>query len=255
MLGVRHEHDPAPGSLNYNAHLASNQHQSLCRHVYVPGNKITRFVNACCLLQAWCAYCLMEAASTQQHPLLKEYGVSLDWTDLRHLVLSSKQAKDAAHAVAAYLKTRTRPGQEAFAMRAPSSFGPTLRLAQRFGKDNSKIQTLLAQEQASAKARVAAHWDVVKQKQAKAAEIRSKLVGLRAQLAQLQAVYDAEKAALPSWQYSNDACRAAQSACDRKQNEINSEQRELDNTIKAPPPVFQPLPEGKDAALQVPPTL
>ena len=60
------------------------------------------------LLVVWIAYCLTDASAVNHHPqIMGAFGVSLHFDDLRHLVLSDKQAVDAALSVGSYLKSRT----------------------------------------------------------------------------------------------------------------------------------------------------
>jgi hypothetical protein len=66
--------------------------------------------------QWWAAYCLIHDAAQREHPLLADYGVTPDFCDLQHLVLRDRLASDAAHAVAAYLQQRERPGRSVFSL-------------------------------------------------------------------------------------------------------------------------------------------
>jgi hypothetical protein len=52
-------------------------------------------------LVVWVAYCLTyHAAGAQQHPLVKDYGVALNWQDMQHFVLGDKKARLALQGTA-----------------------------------------------------------------------------------------------------------------------------------------------------------
>lgn len=126
-----------------------------------------------CLLVAWVALCLVHAAAGRQHPLLLEYGVGVSWQDLRHLVLTDKQAEDAMLAVAAYLRRHTKPGKAVFTLADGGK--ATFELAARFAAQNHSMQRVWQEEQVAAQRRADGHWAEVRRKQDKAAELRALL--------------------------------------------------------------------------------
>jgi hypothetical protein len=83
------------------------------------------------VLVVWVAYCLSDATARQLHSSSMEgYGVSASWQDLRHLVLSDRQATDAALGVAQYLHTYSQPGKELFSL--ANGGAPTFQMAAKF---------------------------------------------------------------------------------------------------------------------------
>lgn len=70
------------------------------------------------LLVVWVAYCLMHASARRQHPsIMAGFCVALDWQDLRHLVLSDKDAVDAMLSVSAYLHKHSVSNRPLFSLR------------------------------------------------------------------------------------------------------------------------------------------
>ena len=93
----------------------------VCGYILLPANLLhNTYLPQCApYAQACCAVCLIDATAAEEHPLLRRYQAALDPSDLRHLVLSSRGAQDAAAAAAAYLAARRGPvsGPEAFSLR------------------------------------------------------------------------------------------------------------------------------------------
>lgn len=56
------------------------------------------------MLSVWIAYCVVHEADKAAIPLVGDYGVALQWKDLRHLVLADRKAWEAVLAVRAYLQ-------------------------------------------------------------------------------------------------------------------------------------------------------
>ncbi|KAG2441635.1 hypothetical protein HXX76_003254 [Chlamydomonas incerta] len=169
------------------------------------------------VLVVWCAYCLAHDSLAQRHPLVREYGPALQFADLRHLVLSDRQAVDALLAVAAYLNAkqqqqcRRRP---LFSLRDGGR--GTFDFAERFAAQDSRLQQILDSERADAETRVSAHWAVVQQQKRELDEARQQLA---------------------AWH--------AQQGLKEKQSEYATRISALE---KPPAPVLQPLPTADGAA-------
>jgi hypothetical protein len=198
------------------------------------------------LLVVWVAYCMQFEAVRTMCPLAAEYGVSLDYKDLRHLVLSDRSAVDATLAVAAYLSQQEKPGKDLFSLRGGGE--ATFRFAEEFAKQDQRMMEVWQQEERDADARVENHWKEVKRKQKLAAELREKLTQLRAEYSLLSAsavsLYS-KLSHIQSPQYYS-ARREASS----KQSEADKTEPKLKAAEQAPAPVIQPLPHDKARALQ-----
>ena len=95
------------------------------------------------------------------------YGVSLDWEDLRHLVLSDKEAVDAALGVAAYLKRHTLvpPLGMGGLFTLRDGGAATFRMASAFAASDAGMATVQKAEAKAAVAREGRHWEEVQAKQ------------------------------------------------------------------------------------------
>ena len=121
------------------------------------------------MLITWVAVCLVHAATSKQHPILPQYGVALDYRDLRypllsdlrqlllsylrHLLLSNlrpvllsdlcprllneRAADNAVLAMAAYLQRHTQPGMQMFTL---SNGGhATYAMAEQYAQNGSLL--------------------------------------------------------------------------------------------------------------------
>lgn len=201
------------------------------------------------LLVTWAAYCMADAAACAARPLVASYGVSLRADDLRHLVLSNRQACDALLGVAAYL--RRRHGQPLFSLADGGS--ATFSFAATFAAADGGMAATLQQEQAAAAARQAEHWRQVQEKQRKVAHLRARLQQETLEEAEAQAAYtDASNA----WNGARDPYRhGLQQEMDRCRSKLDTARScvsrtkgELNRALAAPRPVIQPLPQGTDMA-------
>lgn len=217
------------------------------------------------MLVVWVAFCLTHAATCAQHPLLRVYGISLQWGDLRHLVLSNRAAVDAALSVSTYLHTRTKAGKEVFSL---GGSGPqaTFSFAQQFAQADSDLRALWASEQQDAERRKTAHWAEVQRKQALVAKLRAEIRDVESQLQSAQLLLrSAEQIRDVTTQYeysghclsTTSAYRAADRTVSTRSSTVSILESaksqldsQLDEALKPPPSVIQPLPHDEPAALQ-----
>jgi hypothetical protein len=178
------------------------------------------------------------------YPLATEYGASLDYKDLRHLVLSDRQAVDATMAVATYLSQQEKPGQDLFSLRDHGK--ATFLFAKEFAIEDQQMMELWQEEKSDADARVEKHWDEVKEKQKLAAALREKLTELEAEYSELSARVDA----LYNDDSINQEYLSAKERASNKQEEVSKTQKKLKAVEQAPAPVIQPLPQEQATALQ-----
>jgi hypothetical protein len=188
------------------------------------------------ILVAWVAYCILFQA-TRGHPVLKQYGVALRWQDLQHLVLSDRQATDAALAVAAYLQKQHKPGKDLFSLRDQGS--ATFDMARQYAAADEGLQQLLTLEQAAAERRTEAHWAKVSEKKKQAQELRK-------QLSEAQAEQKMCIGATEAAQKSERPQRQAQQA--EAKRKVAALKKQLKAALVSPPAVIQPLPSSAAAA-------
>jgi hypothetical protein len=127
------------------------------------------------VLVGWVAYCLTHQAARAAHQLVSQFGVALDWEDLRHLTLTDKAATDAALGVASYLQQHSKAGRELFHL---SQQEPSLSFADQYAAADSDMRGLLSVHRAAADARMDAHYRVVQRQQAEARQLGTRLADL-----------------------------------------------------------------------------
>jgi hypothetical protein len=197
------------------------------------------------------------ACATQRHAaIISQFGVSLDWQDLRHLLLSDRTAVDAALAVGSYLQHFSKPGRELFNLRNTAA---SFSAAEQYAERDDEMSRLLRQHKADCDARVKAHAQEVQRKKRLVAQIRSELQSLRSKVSQLQSQRNAE--------YNSYACyQSAEydrlgSSISSVNSEIWQKEADLKAALKSPEPVIQPIPQSSAKArrwlffLHMPPLL
>ena len=198
------------------------------------------------VLVVWVAYCISFEAARKQHPLVAQYGVALDFKDLRHLVLSDKAAVDAALGVAEYLRQQQKPGVELFSLRDQGA--ATFSFAERFGRQDGKMSETWMQEKQDAEERVQKHWQEVQRKQKLATDLRKQLEVLRAEFRKLNS--EADALYIRHLRYQTLEYDHARSSANTKSSEVTTTESQLRNAEKAPAAVIQPLPQAEVRGLQ-----
>ena len=209
-------------------------------------------------LLVWVAYCLLDAAARGQHGggVMKGYGVSLHWQDLRHLVLSDREAVDAALATSTYLRQHTGPSRELFSLRDKGA--ATFGFAQAFAAKDPNTTAAWQREEEAAEARRQKHWAEVQQKRAdvvrvgaELAALQSKLPGLKSERDEAQKSYKrSTNRYSPEHSELRTALFDSTSAVVNCDSQISLKQAELTGAREPPPPVIQPLPRDKQLALK-----
>ena len=207
-------------------------------------------------LVIWVAYCLMDAVARKTYNIsMRGYGVAVHWQDLRHLVLSDREAVDAALAVSAHLSKRTVPGRELFSLRDQGQ--ATFAFAQAYAGRHSSMREILAQETAVAEARKQKHWKEIQEKQQLAVKLRLELQALQRTL---PALISAETSAYESYNASYDhngyrdsyllsVYNGCSTAASSRRSDITRKEAEIKAAETPPPPVLQPLPKSSQLAL------
>jgi hypothetical protein len=199
------------------------------------------------VLVAWVAYCLVHAAACREHPLLLQYGVGLDWHDLRHLVLSDAAACNALLTVAAYLQSSTQAHREAFSLRDGGR--ATFRMAAELARTDRALLSIWEQEKAAANARAEQHAKDVQRQQALAQRLRPQLVEQkRTEAAASLELGEAQKQLLRP-KKDRHLLLSFQQALQRAQAARQATEAALKLAMTSPEPVFQPMPRDKDDAL------
>jgi hypothetical protein len=217
------------------------------------------------LLSTWIVFCITHSAAKKLHPMIEDYDVALQWSDLRHLYLGSSVATAAVLAVAAYLKQYSGRGGIIFSLQDQRN---TLIFGRCFSTEDPAIQVVWAKEKIEAANREANHWTEVKKKQNLAKELRLEVIKINSTLAHLsstkqtqQSERDARKVAdaIYGTKYPNDLKdKMLQSKIQSTQDKITAENGNLTRTksslvtAETPPRLLsQPLPREFPEAMTV----
>ena len=200
------------------------------------------------VLSTWIIFCIIHDTAVKAHPILKKYGVPLDWRDVRHLVLSSKAAEDAALLVSRYLERNTITGRAVFSLSAEDR---TFDMAVEFALDNTSIMAKWKAEKETAARKQADNWTTIRRRQAEAAELREDIITLGSELHPL-------KAELAKYEYSNRIAGSTvvstsllRSSINHLEQKIRSKTSSLRSAEEPLPAIIQPLPKGETAAMRI----
>jgi hypothetical protein len=203
------------------------------------------------------AHCLQLSCTTQRHAaVISQFGVSLDWQDLRHLLLADRTATDAALAVGSYLQRFSKPGKELFSLRNKAA---TFAAAEQYAESDHEMRKLLQLHHEDCRARCAAHAHEVQRKKDLVAEIRSELQDLRSRVSQLKSASNAEY----SYSVRHQSARYHQLVAETYSvnSQINNKEAEEQAALESPEAVIQPIPKSPSLArrwlffLHMPPLL
>ena len=165
--------------------------------------------------------------------------------------------------LADYLRSNTRFGMAVFSL--TDSGSATFSLAGKVGTASPELQQLWAREEAAAEDRRDARWVKVQSQQAELSALRSSLLSSKSKLEGAQAELQRAKTKRNGssggghpcsrslgYCYCStcSACRKCLSACSNLEKEISSTQATIRKTERVET-LLQPLPEDKEAALQV----
>jgi hypothetical protein len=203
------------------------------------------------------AYFLQLSCTTRRHAsVISQFGVSLDWQDLRHVLLSDRTATDAALAVGSYLQRCSKPGKELFSLRNKAA---TFAAAEQYAESDHEMRGLLQQHKADCKARFDAHAAEVQRKKRLVARIRSEIQSLESEYSRLKRDSDAEYSF--SARYQSARYHQLGNRISSVNSQIKQKEAELKAALKSPEPVIQPIPQSPGLArrwlffLHMPPLL
>jgi hypothetical protein len=198
-------------------------------------------------LVAWVCFCLVhDACKWAYRDMSLSFGVPLRWQDLRHLCLEDREAWEAVESVRSYLEANTIRGSELFSLSKPLE---TMKFAEAFARQDKDMCTLLQEEKKDAEERKAAYWTEVARKQKLAARLRREINELEDEISGLET-------RLSNLESSNRRIGISSSQGEvRLTREIKQEEQRLEEerqglkaAERAPPAVFQPMPESDHLA-------
>ena len=200
------------------------------------------------------------------------FGVPLDFRDLSHLVLSSREEWSAVQAVVRYLH-QFGTDNPVFTLEDES---PTLVMGRKIASSSARMLDVWEEEVHDAECRVEGHWEEVMRKQQLAATLRSYISKLKDSSAPKQSELSSKQIQLAEHQRkqmrsrrggattcdisaydcnAHNSCNQSVNKLSRQLNDlksqISSKENSLKSALKAPPPVYQPLPKEKRNALPI----
>jgi hypothetical protein len=201
------------------------------------------------LLVVWSAFCLAHQTAEHEHPMLQKYGVALEASDLKHLVLSDKEAVDAARVVATYLRVSSKRGRPIFSFRADDQ---TFHFARRFARESSEIMGVWELDVKASEQRKMDRWQEVLLKQDRIRTLREELTRYENDLCQTKRRLDL---LYPRWisygRSNNHEYREAQSRIEELTGKISDHKREIEQEEEPPEPLLQPLPVTEHNAMPI----
>ena len=209
------------------------------------------------LLIVWTVFCLSHQSTSRQHPLMSEFAVALDAEKLRHLVLSSKLARDAVVHVLSYLRAN-RNSTSALPVFSLLGDDATFHFARRFVAEapgGDDMRSKWSQERAAAEQRQRARLDVVDRKLSRLTVLDRELIELQGKLLtwrQTMNRYESPRSRTPyraATTLENDIrYQQAESEIDAYESKIAAKNSEIQIEQVPPPPIFQPLPASERTA-------
>ena len=203
---------------------------------------------------------------------INEYGVPLDFNDLSHLVLSDPNEWDVALRVAEYLG-KLGTDRPIFSLRDET---PTFDMGGRICDASPDLVNIWEQEEKDASSRVEGHWNEVLREKELARKLRAEISDLEIRKAETNRKLTNETEELEDHEaklrrrnyrnassiiinaYNARSHTTCKNSVNDLQNEVNSlesrlacSRSNLTNALKAPPPVFQPLPIKRENAMPI----
>ncbi|KAL7553023.1 hypothetical protein ACHAWF_016264 [Thalassiosira exigua] len=220
------------------------------------------------LLVVWVAFCIIHFNTILLNKTEMEgYGVPLDYNDLSHLVLSSRDEWEVVLQVAKYLG-KHGTSNAIFSLKDEKH---TFDLGRRVARATPSMAETWEREDEDASGRVKGHWKVILQKQELARKLRAEISELEVKLADLKRQLVPKRDELAEHRrkmqrrllYScasydstaHNRCTVAvnslQSKISSLEHQLSSKNSSLKNALQAPPPVFQPMPQEEFNAMPI----
>ncbi len=225
--------------LQARAHLAAREH-------LLPGDASHALTNASLRLPTG-------VVPPPDGPCPESDGQAAAREGLRHLVLGDRAAVDAALGVCAYLQRAAVPGRQLLFSLADGGAG-TSAFALEFATECGRLRGIWAREAEDAEARKQGHWAEVLRRKERADELRAQRQQLSAEIDSLEEEEKEHERLYRTTSYPKDKIHEKRMWSARhKLKELKSERweaaSELEEVMRAPAPVLQPLPSREGDAL------
>lgn len=201
------------------------------------------------VLAVWIATCLIHKIAVSKCPIVGEYAIALDASNIRYLVLSDISAVNSALRVAEYLRRHSQQKGRIFSLLTGDA---SFELGLRLSSASAEIRGIVSQEKIYAARRKQSHWDQVQGKKETCQKVQRELRDLEEELSSLKTRFPVCQSCEVSIYYIHTKCREERLAINDVERSIREKMKELQEAEKPPAPVFHPLPQNdENLALQI----
>ena len=195
------------------------------------------------MLVMWIGFALVHKTLKQQHPILGNYGVPLNWKSVSHLVLSRKIAQEASLEVSAYIKRNSKRQSKLFDLSGNQK--DTLQFALDYASQSPALIQIWKSENIAADGRERDQWQKILNKKK---EVERLEYELRTQKKEKQNLESRRKSSIV---FSISELNELKLKINKQDCEIIKTENSLKEAMTPPDPVFQPLPREKNLALKI----
>ena len=202
------------------------------------------------LLVMWIGFALVHKSMARREPLLRKYGIPLDWQHLSVLVLSDKDAQNAAIELSVYLRNNIKRESEIFNLSGDQQ--ATFEFALEYAQQSEELLRIWEEEHEAAEKRECEQWIKICAKKDQVLELE-KLIN---KLIEEQTELEKNLKSIENGKFSTYAefyrqINFVKSQIEKVKRNQQSSKHGLSKAKEAPSPVFQPLPRKKEEALRV----
>ncbi len=196
-------------------------------------------------LLIWVGYCAVFHSVQLAHPSMEGFGVALDYKDLKYLVLHDATHLMVMEKIAQFLHLNHVENSELFSMRDNQNWNSsTFNFASKYVDSNIFLKCLLKVEKETAQKRVQEHWDEVVEKKKKAQSLREEIKKVNSELEDAK-----ERQGQYGYYYHLEI--KLRDKIEKLEESKMCTWYKLNEALKAPPPVIQPLPQDDTKAKKV----
>ena len=188
------------------------------------------------LLVMWIGFALVHKSLARREPLLRKYGIPLDWQHLSVLVLSDKDAQTAVIELSVYFRNNTKRESEIFNLSGDQQ--ATFEFALEYAQQSEELLRIWEEEHEAAEKRECEQWEKICAKKTQVMKLEKGIQKLTEEL-------DVHENRIENIENGNSCTYS------KLKKNLKTKRKSLKGAKKAPDPVFQPLPRKKEEALRV----
>lgn len=215
-----------------NAHLVVEQHSAM-------------------LVVKWIGFCLVHQWCCTAFPLLRQFNIALDWTNLGVAVLSDRATIEALQHVAQYIRAwNSKTRLPIFHL---SKQEGTIQFARQYSASDATLRQHYEQDQQAWRSKVDAMWNMVLGKQQKAKTLRQAIAAEEVELADSRSeLKEAQQdCRYDSTWYERDRIRNAKATVRGHESTLKSLRAQLNRALQMPSSLVKALPYDETEALTI----